>query len=94
MKMVAHKALGLTLLGALQRQQDDRCLDYCPSNTMSIEIAPTQIVMQQPVRISGYFDTNGPLTLGPNMVANINGAPAAVDTVITFGSTRTSVQTM
>ncbi|KAM3503603.1 hypothetical protein MY10362_004100 [Beauveria mimosiformis] len=80
------KALGLTLLGALQKRQDATCQDFCPFDTMTIEIAPTEIVVEQPIRVTGYFPANGPFTLAPDVVATITGAPGVIDTVLTVDS--------
>ncbi|KAM3468975.1 hypothetical protein MY5147_007430 [Beauveria neobassiana] len=80
------KALGLTLLGALQKRQDATCPDFCPFDTMTISIAPTEIVVEQPIRVTGYFPDNGPFTLAPDVVATITGAPGVIDTVLTLES--------
>lgn len=88
------KALGLTFLSALQKRQDGQCQDYCPFGTMTIDIAPTEIVVQQPIRVTGYFSTNGPITLAPNIVATVTGAPGVIDTVVTFDSTEIQNNTM
>ncbi|KAM3505189.1 hypothetical protein MY11210_008075 [Beauveria gryllotalpidicola] len=88
------KTLGLTLLGALQKRRDAPCRDYCPFGTMTIDIAPTEIVIEQPIRLTGYFPANGPVTLAPNVVATVTGAPGVVDTVVTFDRTKYETNTM
>ncbi|KAM3431266.1 hypothetical protein NHJ13734_007370 [Beauveria thailandica] len=88
------KALGLTLLGALQKRQDAPCQDYCPFDTMTIDIAPTEIVVEQPIRVTGYFPANGPFTLAPNVVATITGAPGVIDTVLTVDSVEYETNTI
>ncbi len=87
------KALGLTLLAALKRQ-DTQCQDYCPFGTMTLDVTPTEVVVQQPIHITGYFSTNGPVTLAPNIVATVTGAPGVIDTVITFVTTDSENSTM
>ncbi|KAM3505183.1 hypothetical protein MY11210_008069 [Beauveria gryllotalpidicola] len=88
------KTLGLTLLGALQKRRDAPCRDYCPFGTMTIDIAPTEIVIEQPIRLTGYFPANGPVTLAPNVVATVTGAPGVVDTVVTFDRTKYETNTI
>ncbi|PMB63993.1 hypothetical protein BM221_010156 [Beauveria bassiana] len=88
------KALGLRLLSALQKRQDAACSDYCPFGTMTVGLAPTETVVQQPIRISGYFPTDGPITLAPNVVATITGAPGVIDTVVTIATNNGSTNTM
>lgn len=84
----------MTLLSALQKRQDADCPDYCPFGTMSLQAAPTKVVVQQPIRVSGYFATNGLVTVGAGLVAAITGAPGVLDTVITFERTETQTGTM
>ncbi len=89
------KALGLTLLSALQnRDHHEQCKDYCPFGTLTIEYAPTRVVVEHPFRITGYFATNGPITLAPDVVATITGAPGVIDTVVTFDNTECLNATM
>ncbi|KAM3550080.1 hypothetical protein MY1884_008428 [Beauveria asiatica] len=88
------KALSLTLLSALQKRQDAACSDYCPFGTMTIGLAPTETVLQQPIRISGYFPTNGPITLAPNVVATVTGAPGVIDTVVTIATNNATTNTI
>lgn len=91
--MVA-KAFGLSLLAALQKRQDAACVDYCPYGTMTIELSPTKTVIQQPIRVTGYFTSNGPITLGEGYVAIVTGAPGRIDTVITLDKTKTQNNVM
>lgn len=88
------KALGFGLLSALQKRQDAQCTDYCPFGTMTVEIAPTKIVLQQPIRVTGYFATNGPINVGAGLVATVTGAPGVIDTVVTFNNFETQNNTM
>ncbi|KAM3498005.1 hypothetical protein MY10362_008662 [Beauveria mimosiformis] len=88
------KALGLTLLSALQKRQDAACSDYCPFGTMTVGLAPTENVVQQPIRVSGYFPTNGPITLAPNVVGTITGAPGVIDTVVTIATNNSTTNTI